>query len=56
MFDPEKPVTAWLKREDGTISEEGYAYLKLMNDPQFMELVKRLRPASHHPSLQPGQS
>ena len=55
MFDPESP-TAWLKREDGTLSEAGFAYLKLMGDPEFMDKVKALLPASHPPSPPPHRS
>lgn len=55
MFDPENP-TAWLKREDGTLSEAGFAYLQLMNDPEFMEQFKQSLPASHPPSPPPQLS
>lgn len=55
MFDPENP-TAWLKREDGTLSEDGLAYLKLMNDPEFMESFRKLLPVFDLPSPQPRQS
>jgi hypothetical protein len=41
--EEQKPITAWLKREDGTLSEAGFAYMQLIeqarNRPEIVQEI-----------------